>query len=76
MSPFSYAGRSPSIPICDGQEKGNLLNILTQAINVVLHWTQMYTAINKINIPPPKDKDYGRIKETSPSTEGFSRYGP
>ena len=40
----------------------------------------IYNAIRKhawvMFHPPPKDKPNGRIKETSPSTEGFSRYGP
>ena len=53
MSPFSYAGRSPSIPIYDGKEMGNLLKKLTLVINVVLHWTQIYVKKNQINVPPP-----------------------
>ena len=53
MSPFSYAGRSPSIPIYDGQEMGNLLNKLTHFVSEVLYWTQMYTKKFQINIPPP-----------------------
>ena len=61
MSPFSYAERSPSTSMCDGQEMGNLLNKLFHVVSEVLYWTQMYTKKFQINIPPPTRGMYENI---------------
>ena len=71
MSPFSYAGRSPSNPICDGQEMGNLLNKLTHhAVSEVLYWTQMYT---QIDIPPPTRGMYERFFGTQEAQAKYNK---
>ena len=54
MSPFSYAGRSPSIPICDGQEMGNLLKKLTHYINSIeMFYSQIRKQAWTVYHPPP-----------------------
>ena len=65
MNAFSYAGRSPSIPICNGQEMGNLLNKLTHFVNTI---EIIYASIRKQAFtnyhPPPTIGTYERFFDT------------